>query len=119
MVYDIEQYLNSDEFKDACPASGEDIKVMGVRNGNLIELTVCDAMVSKYLHDKDEYISAIDQIKETALKVADGIKEDNDVNVYVNTGDNYDKGIFYLTVTELLLKPVMMDKSAVVIVRMV
>ncbi len=99
MVYDVEIYLNSDEFKDKCPGSGEDIKVMGMRDGKQIELTICNAMVSKYLHDKSEYVNAIDQVREAALKVCDSIKEDYDVNVSVNTGDIIDKGIMFLTIT--------------------
>lgn len=51
MVYDVETYLNSSKFKDLCPASGEDIKVMGLRNGKDIEITLCNAMVSKYVND--------------------------------------------------------------------
>jgi S-adenosylmethionine synthetase len=99
MVYNTEKYLNSDEFKDKCPGSGEDIKVMGLRNGKKIELTICNAMVSKYLHDKSEYINAVKQVQEAALGVCDKIKEDHEVKVSVNTGDIVDKGIYFLTVT--------------------
>lgn len=99
MVYDVEQYLNSDTFKDKCPASGEDIKVMGLRNGDQIELTICNAMVSKYVHDASEYANAIEMVKEAAHGVCQGVSCDHDVKVAVNTGDIPEKGIFYLTVT--------------------
>jgi S-adenosylmethionine synthetase len=99
MVYNVEKYLNSGEFKDKCPGSGEDIKVMGLRNGKKIELTICNAMVSKYLKDKSEYVNAVKQVKEAALKVCDKIKEDHEVKVSVNTGDIIDKGIYFLTIT--------------------
>jgi len=98
-VYSIEKYLNSDEFKDICPASGEDIKVMGIRSGKNIGITIANAMVSKYIKDKSEYINAVEQIKEGALKIADQFKEDHDVNVSVNTGDILDKDLLYLTIT--------------------
>ncbi len=99
MVYEVELYLNSDEFKDKCPGSGEDIKVMGMRDGENIELTICNAMVSKYLNDKSEYQNAVDQVREAAMGVCDEIKEDYDVNVHVNTADDLSKDIMFLTVT--------------------
>ncbi|WP_457557173.1 methionine adenosyltransferase [Candidatus Harpocratesius sp.] len=99
MVYDVEQYLNSDAFKDKCPASGEDIKVMGLRNGDKIELTICNAMVSKYVHDKSEYINAVEMVREAALDVCSGISCDHEVRASVNTGDILEKDILYLTIT--------------------
>src|SRR6056297_2832709 len=99
MVYEVELYLNSDEFKDKCPGSGEDIKVMGMRDGENIELTICNAMVSKYLNDKSEYQNAVAEVREAALKVCDEIKEDYSVDAHVNTADDIDKGIMFLTIT--------------------
>jgi S-adenosylmethionine synthetase len=99
MVYDVEMELNSSAFKDKCPGSGEDIKVMGLRNGKKIELTICNAMVSKFIHDKSEYVNAVGQVKEAAMKVCDKLKGDHDVIVNVNTGDIIDKGIMFLTIT--------------------
>ena len=99
MVYNVEMYLNSDDFKDKCPGSGEDIKVMGMRNGKEIELTICNAMVSKFLNDKSEYVNAVAQVQEAALGVCDTIKEDHSVNVSVNTADILDQDIMFLTIT--------------------
>jgi len=99
IVLGIEEYLNSGAFKDICPGSGEDIKVMGLRKGDTIEVTICNAMVSKFIHDKSEYINAVKQVQEAASNVADKLKEDKKVNVYVNTGDKVDQGIMFLTIT--------------------
>lgn len=99
MVYDVEQSLNSDAFKNKCPGSGEDIKVMGLRYGNKIELTICNAMVSKYIHDKSEYINAVAAVQAQALSICDKLKEGREVGVHVNTGDIVDKGIMFLTIT--------------------
>jgi len=99
MVYNVENYLNSDAFKDKCPASGEDIKVMGLRVGDKIELTICNGMVSKYVHDKSEYINACETVREAALHVCEGVACTHETNVYVNTGDRIDQGIMFLTIT--------------------
>ena len=47
LVLETEQYLNSPEVKRELPELGEDIKVMGLREGNKIKLSVAIAMVSR------------------------------------------------------------------------
>ena len=99
ITYESEILLNSDEFKDKCPSSGEDIKVMTYRIEDNINVTICNAMVSKYLQDKSEYINAIDQIKEEVIKLANDIIPEKNITVEVNVGDNLDNNIYYLTIT--------------------
>ncbi len=99
MVYNTEIYLNSDEFKDKCPASGEDIKVMGLRVGKKIEITLCNAMVSKYIGDKSEYTNAVETVKEAAYGVTDKLNDGHEVVIDVNTADILDKNIMFLTIT--------------------
>ena len=51
--------------KPRCAAIGEDVKVMGVRRGERIALTVACAMVGRYLQNADAYLAA----KTAALEV--------------------------------------------------
>src|SRR5881409_3305190 len=79
---------------------GQDIKVMAVRNHDKIRITIAAAMVGRYVPDKDHYRSALKDLRERVLDNA--VKYTNrEVSVDINTGDNYDAGIFYLTVTGL------------------
>jgi len=79
---------------------GQDIKVMGVRHKDDMRLTIAAAFVDKHVPDKDHYRSVVEELKERVLDNA--VKyTDRTVKVDVNTGDNYDAGIFYLTVTGL------------------
>src|SRR3989442_6500121 len=79
---------------------GQDIKVMAVRNGEKIRVTIAAAMVDRYIPDKDHYRSVLAELKERVLDNA--VKHtDREVAVDINTGDNVDAGIFYLTVTGL------------------
>jgi S-adenosylmethionine synthetase len=79
---------------------GQDIKVMGVRHGDEMRLTVAAALVDKYVPDKDHYKGVIKELRERLLDNA--VKyTDRGVKVDINTGDNTDAGIFYLTVTGL------------------
>ncbi len=99
LVFNTERLLNSPEFKNNVPASGEDVKVMGLRRGKEIDLTIAAAIISSQVRDKDEYLSVKDEIKQAVLDLAARIAPDYTVRVHVNTGDLPEKGIYYLTVT--------------------
>lgn len=101
IVNSTEELLNSKSFKKEHPAVGEDIKVMGLREGDKITLTIGCAMVSKYLANKNEYIDVRESLKGIVIDLAS--KHTNrEVEVFVNTGDNdevLDESGYYLTVT--------------------
>lgn len=101
LVLETERMLNSKEFKSRVPASGEDVKVMGLRRGRKIELTVANAIISSLVKDIDEYVNVKEEIKEAVLDLASKIAPDYDVTVYVNTADiiRKENPIVYLTVT--------------------
>ena len=99
ITLEAEKLLNSDAFKDKCPGSGEDIKIMTQRLGNEVDITVCCAMVSKFIKDKSEYVNYTDQMKDAVLDLSAKIIPEREVNCSVNVGDNIEKGIFYLTLT--------------------
>ncbi|MBN2155067.1 MAG: methionine adenosyltransferase [Candidatus Lokiarchaeota archaeon] len=99
ITLETELFLNSKEFKDKCPASGEDIKVMTNRIGKDINLTVCNAIISKYVKDKAEYVNTINTIQNAILDLAVKIVPDKNVNVGVNVGDLLDKDVMFLTIT--------------------
>ena len=101
IVLATEELLNSKAFKAKHPAVGEDIKVMGLREGDEITLTIGCAMVSRYLNDKDEYIAVRESLKDIVADLA--VKyTDRNVKIYVNTADNdeaNDESGYYLTCT--------------------
>ncbi|TFG01145.1 MAG: methionine adenosyltransferase [Promethearchaeota archaeon] len=99
ITLETERLLNSDKFKDKCPGSGEDIKVMSQRLGNDVDITIANAMVSKFIHDKDEYINFCEQIKDSTLELANELIPERNVNVNVNVGDSLEQDIYYLTIT--------------------
>ena len=99
LVYETERLLNSKEVKARVPAIGEDVKVMGLRRGKRIDLTIAMAVISGLVRDVDEYVAVKEEARELVLDLASKIAPDYDVNVYINTGDIVEKGIVYLTVT--------------------
>ena len=99
VVLQTEQLINGPLKKDLKEV-GQDIKVMGVRHGDSIRLTIAAAMVDRYVPDKDHYRNVVQELRERVLDNA--VKfTDREVKVDINTGDNYDNGIYYLTVTGL------------------
>ncbi len=99
LVYTTERKLNSPEVKAKIEALGEDIKVMGLRIKDKIKLTVAAAIISSKVRDPGEYMAVKEQIKDTVEGIAREIAPNHDVEVYVNTADKPEAGIFYLTVT--------------------
>ncbi|ENN96267.1 S-adenosylmethionine synthetase [Methanocaldococcus villosus KIN24-T80] len=99
LVLETERLLNSEETKKEIPALGEDIKVMGLRNGKKISLTIAAAIIDKYVRDIDEYKKVIEKIREKVEKLAEEIAKGYEVEIFINTADDYDRGVVYLTVT--------------------
>ncbi len=99
LTYETERYLNG-ELRQKYKEIGEDIKVMGFRHGKIINLTIAQAFVDKYIPDKSHYLNIKEELKE---KILDHSRKftDKDVKVYINTADNPDRNLFYLTVTGL------------------
>ncbi|MFP3347340.1 MAG: methionine adenosyltransferase [Sulfolobaceae archaeon] len=99
LVFNTERLLNSKEIKAKIPEIGEDIKVMGLRKGNRIELTVAMAVISQLVEDVNQYINVKEEAKNQILDLAAKLVPNYDVKVNINTGDKIDRGIVYLTVT--------------------
>ncbi|NYZ77180.1 methionine adenosyltransferase [Candidatus Micrarchaeota archaeon] len=98
LVLAVENYLNSADYKISHPSVGEDIKVMGLRQGNGIKLTVSIAFVSKYLEDIDAYAEHKEKVTESIIGIAEKITE-KEVEVSVNTADDIEKKSVYITLS--------------------
>lgn len=102
ITYDVERYING-PLKQELPEAGQDVKVMAWRNGDRLNLTVAAAMVDKLIPDIDHYQSVVEQLGD---KVSDFASKatSREVKVFVNNADNYEEGVFYLTVTGLSME---------------
>ncbi|GAB6944962.1 methionine adenosyltransferase [Vulcanisaeta sp. JCM 14467] len=99
LVLETERLLNSREFKAKLPEVGEDVKVMGLRIGKDVKLTIASAIISSLVKDKDHYLNIKEEIKNKVLDLAAKITPNLTVDVTVNAADKPEHGIFYLTVT--------------------
>lgn len=99
-VLELEQYINSQDFKRKFPESGEDVKVMGLRKNNELNLTVAMPLIDRYVENEREYFIKKAEILE---EIKNFVQEKSDferVNVKLNTLDVESRGIHgvYLTV---------------------
>jgi S-adenosylmethionine synthetase len=94
----VEQALTKREATTAHPEVGEDVKVMGVRHGDAIQLTVACAFVGRHLRDLADYEAGKAALAERAAAVA-RLHTRRSVGVAVNTADDPARESIYLTVT--------------------
>ena len=99
VVLGLERYLNSKVFKEKYPETGEDIKVMGLRTGDHLDLTVAMPLISAFVKSEDTYF----RIKEIALqairKFLRRYRSFRESTVNLNTLDQKGRGLggIYLT----------------------
>ena len=100
LVLQTEEYINGVMKKDL-PETGQDVKVMASRVGEDITMTVACAMIDKRIDDAGHYKSSIEQlynkVYDNALKIIGSEKVNFKLDI--NTGDDYDRGVYYLTCT--------------------
>jgi S-adenosylmethionine synthetase len=97
IVLETERRLNGTYAADN-PEVGQDIKVMGKREGDHVDVTVAVAMVDAHVQGMDAYREAVADVADYVDSVARE-HTDRDVTVHVNTADDYDEGSIYLTTT--------------------
>lgn len=98
LVLAAEKRINGRDRKRHHPAWGEDIKVMGVRRGASVNLTVACAMIGGYLSHIDDYLAEKAALEELVQQI--GTKHGfPGCEVRVNAADNLEENIVYLTTT--------------------
>ena len=98
LVLAVEEGLNSRALREADPAFGEDVKVMAVRRGGHVQLTIARAMIGAALTDVADYAKAVERVADLAREIASRTTSLR-VSVQVNAADDLAKGRTYLTVT--------------------
>ena len=97
IVLTVERELN-EAYADDNPELGPDVKVMGKREDDRIDITVAAAMIDAHIADLDAYDDAVERVREFTAGVAERLT-DRDIHVDVNTADDYEAESIYLTVT--------------------
>jgi S-adenosylmethionine synthetase len=98
VVYEVERALNRGETKRTHPEIGTDVKVMGVRRGSRIDLTIGCAFIGRFLRDADDYVRKKAAAVDIALAAARRVTQ-LQVDAAMNVGDDVEKGQMFLTVS--------------------
>ena len=102
ITIETERYING-PLKQQMPQLGEDVKVMSLRRGDRILLTIAVSTICSELPDIEHYISTKERLMEAILALAKRYTS-KEVKVQINTADEVEKGIVYLTVTGLSME---------------
>jgi len=100
LILDLEGYLNSAGFKKRFPESGEDIKLMGLRNHDHLNVTVAMAMVDRFIEREADYFKKQDAIHVVINEFVDAKYGFESVSIDLNPLDVKGRGIdgLYMTV---------------------
>lgn len=97
IVKGFSEYIDED-LRAKYPAIGTDVKIMGLRTGEDISITVASGMVDKYLSCVDDYVET-KEIMKSALETESKRFTTRKVIVDVNTADDIKNNSVFLTVT--------------------
>lgn len=98
-VLAVEKYLNSKAVKTEYPWLGTDIKIMAVRNYNEVTITSCIPQVAKYVSSFAAYKENLDLVGNIMDKKFREMLPEYNVELSLNTKDDYEKMNVYLTVS--------------------
>lgn len=99
LVFDLERFLNSKKFKKDFPETGEDIKIMGYRQGKKIHLVLAMAFIDRFICSEKDYFDKKTRIS----KAIQNFLTKNyslPISFEINTLDHKGRGVAgcYLTV---------------------
>lgn len=92
-VLKLERHLNSKKFKNRHPETGEDIKIMGLRERNKLEVTVAMPFLAHYIKSDKAYFEKKDIIHKEMEVILRVFQEFKEINVHFNTLDEMGRGL--------------------------
>jgi S-adenosylmethionine synthetase len=92
-VLGLERYLNSPRFKKKHPGTGEDIKVMGLRTGKALDLTVAMPLLCGHVRSEREYFDNKEFLAREMEKYVQSFEGFRDIRIHFNTLDEKGRGL--------------------------
>ena len=93
IVLDLERFLNSKDFKRKFPETGEDVKVMCLRRGDILDMTVAMPLLARYILSETDYFERKEVIRGEMVNFLGRVAEFGDVRVHYNTLDRAGRGL--------------------------
>lgn len=101
LVIAAEKYLNGRDFKNKFPESGSDVKVMGVRQGTQLDLTVAMPLLDRYVTSEAVYFQRKEEMRHVLVSYLHSrLDKLSEITVSMNTLDRRGAGLLgiYLSV---------------------
>ena len=100
LILDLERYLNSPGFKRDYPESGEDVKIMGLRRGRRLHLTIAMAFVDRFIESEEDYFRKKGEVAEAIREFLADREGFDEIDFSLNVLDARGRGVkgCYLTV---------------------
>lgn len=101
VVLEAEQFLNGLQFKRDYPDSGKDVKIMGIRKGSKLRLTVAMPLLDKYISNEAAYFQRKEEMSQALTSwLCSRCNRIGEVTVKMNTLDHAGSGLsgMYLSV---------------------
>ena len=101
VVFSVERHMNSPQFKQQFPETGEDIKVMGLRHKRELHLTIAVAFVDRFVRDSQTYFARKREIAKSVSRYLDPLRHDYErIQIDINALDDRRRASdgMYLTV---------------------
>lgn len=92
-VLSLERQLNGKAFKNRYPETGEDIKVMGLRTGKDLDLTVAMPLISRFVWNEKNYFERKAVLHKEMEKYVRKFEKFKRVQVHFNTLDEPGRGL--------------------------
>jgi S-adenosylmethionine synthetase len=89
----LERYLNSRAFKKRYPETGEDVKVMGLRTGRELDVTVAMPFISTAVRSESEYFDAKERVRRDMERFLGAYRGFDRIRVTVNSLDERGRGV--------------------------
>lgn len=97
-ILKLENTLNATDYQASHPEIGEDIKLMGVRSGRNIKITMACAFIDRFIKDIHDYAEKKSRLAQDAMNIISTVIGDA-VEIDINTGDDLDQESIFMTVT--------------------
>ncbi|MCX7770953.1 MAG: methionine adenosyltransferase [Proteobacteria bacterium] len=87
IVLELERYLNSENYKTLFPETGEDVKIMAVRRGDELNLTIAMPFIASLIYSEKEYFERKEKVLNSIKKFLRKYSGTFQINVQFNALD--------------------------------
>ncbi len=92
LVLSLERYLNGPMFKERFPETGEDVKIMAVREGDALDVTVAMPLLARQVVSEADYFARKDGVEKDIREFVAGKASGMRPRVWLNALDRRDHG---------------------------